>query len=73
MKAAVLLLLSTATQLTLAGVGLGQEFDVDAIATGIARDRDAAVERIDQRSLEGFRERAEAIATEIPARLETSA
>ncbi|MEM8759036.1 MAG: TrbC family F-type conjugative pilus assembly protein [Pseudomonadota bacterium] len=60
-------LLSTATQLALVSVGLGQDLDIDAIATGIARDRDAAVEGIDQGSLEGFRERAEAIATEIPA------
>ncbi|MEM9763521.1 MAG: TrbC family F-type conjugative pilus assembly protein [Pseudomonadota bacterium] len=67
MTRAAVLILSMATQLALAGVGFGQDLDIGAIATGIARDRDAAVERIDQRSLEGFRERAEAIATEIPA------
>ncbi|MEL6773117.1 MAG: TrbC family F-type conjugative pilus assembly protein [Pseudomonadota bacterium] len=67
MTRAVVLLLSTAIPLALAGVSLGDELDLDAIATGIARDRDAAVERIDHGSLDGFRERAEAVATEIPA------
>ncbi|MEO0622227.1 MAG: TrbC family F-type conjugative pilus assembly protein [Pseudomonadota bacterium] len=67
MMRAVLLILSTALQLVSAGLGFGEGRDLDAIATGIARDRDAAVERVDPGSLEGFRERAEAIATEIPA------
>ncbi|MEO1513265.1 MAG: hypothetical protein AAFU70_14425, partial [Planctomycetota bacterium] len=62
-----MLILSTALQLVSAGLGFGEGRDLDAIATGIARDRDAAVERVDPGSLEGFRERAEAIATEIPA------
>lgn len=67
MKPAGVLLLSMAVQLALAGVGMAQDLDLDAIATGIARDRDAAVERVDPGSLEGFREQAEVIATEIPA------
>ncbi|MEO0761396.1 MAG: TrbC family F-type conjugative pilus assembly protein, partial [Pseudomonadota bacterium] len=67
MKPVTVLLLSMAIQLAISDFGLGQDIDIDAIARGIARDRDAAVERIDQESLEGFRERAETIATEIPA------